>query len=423
MRSATLILSLLVLAGCGSPAANPAPIPAGATSVRLPVEPVGVLARLPGAEVRQGGYGSSMAPAPGRPGVIYLLTDRGPNVDLPDDHKKFPLPEYAPRLGEFRVLPDRVELVRTIVLADSTGRPMSGLPNPTGPGGTGETPLALDGTMLPTATNGLDPEGLVALADGSFWVSDEYGPWLVHFGPDGRMLARRSPFASFGGGLPAVLAARRANRGMEGLAPVPGSGMLAGLMQSPLDNPKAAGRKSRAVRLLLLDPASGATRQYVYLLDTPGYRTTEIAAVSATRFLVLEIDGKPRMGDDVASFMRVFLIDLAGATDVSDPADGPRGRLYGGRTLEELDPAEYSAAGIVPVGKTLVLDLLDPAVGYPHEKPEGLALVDPQTVAIANDDDFGVDAGPDGAIVPKRMADGSEARNEVWYVRLERVVE
>ena len=35
---------------------------------------------------------------------------------------------------------------------------------------------------------GLDSEGLAALNDGTFWVSDEYGPHIVHYDANGKKL-------------------------------------------------------------------------------------------------------------------------------------------------------------------------------------------------------------------------------------------
>ena len=52
-----------------------------------------------------------------------------------------------------------------------------------------------------------DSEGLVAMPDGSFWVSDEYGPFITHFDGNGRQLDRLSPFDSTrpdGRGLPKI---------------------------------------------------------------------------------------------------------------------------------------------------------------------------------------------------------------------------
>ncbi len=416
MRRSSLILSTLT--AFTLPPQGPDLPDASRASSRLSV-PARVLTTMNGVEVRQGGFGSALAIAPGAAGFL-LLTDRGPNVDMPrEDQKGFPVPEYSPTIGEFRWTGDSLAWVRDVTLRLGDGGRITGRPNPPGPGSIGESAVTMDGQELPPDPHGLDTEGLVAMADGSFWVSDEYGPWLLNFGPDGRLRERAGPFAASGRMLPMVLAARRPNRGMEGLTLIPGTTRLLGLMQSPLDNPKRAGRKSRSVRLVGYDPGTGASEQFVYLLDDPGYRTTEIAAVSATSFLVLEIDGKVP-GDSTAPsrFQRVFQVDLGSATDVSDPVNGARGRLFGARTLEEIPPDSLAAAGVIPVRKRLLLDLLDPAIGYPHAKPEGLAILDEHTIAIANDDDFGIAGDGRGGMVANLRPDGELESNEVWLFRL-----
>lgn len=415
-RSSARTVALLPLLAACAPAPAAPPVPE-AGALRVPVPRVAVLATVAGVPVEQGGFGSALAVSGG---AWYFLTDRGPNVDLPtEDHKLFAAPGYAPTIGEFRWRGGSLEAVRRVALHLPDGRPLSGLPAPKGLGASGEVAHGVDGAELAPDSNGVDTEGLVALPDGSFWVSEEYGPTLLHVGPDGGLRERVGPFAGPGRRLPAVLASRRSNRGMEGLALVPGTATLAGLMQGPLDNPKAAGRRSRALRLVLFDTRSGASRQLVYLLDAPGHRITEIAAVSPTRFLVVEIDGKvPGHPTDPSRFQRIVQVDLAGATDVSDPADGPRGRLFGGRTLEELDADSLAAAGVVPVRQSPLLDLRDPAIAYPYDKPEGLVVVDARTLALVNDDDFGVDADGRGGLGPKRGGDGRVIGNELWLLRL-----
>jgi hypothetical protein len=206
---------------------------------------------------------------------------------------------------------------------------------------------------------------------------------------------------------------------MEGLTLLPDQRTLVGLLQSPLDNPKAAGRHSRAVRLLTVDTRSGVTHQYVYLLEDAGDRTSEITALTYTGFLVLENDGKmPGAAEKPATCVRVYRIDIAGATDVSDPANDIRGRLFDGKTLEELSPANLAAAGVTPVRKSLVVDLLAPEIAYPHDKPEGIAVVDDSTLAISNDDDFGVLTDGKGGAQAKLLGAGQPDVNEVFIVRL-----
>jgi hypothetical protein len=53
---------------------------------------------------------------------------------------------------------------------------------------TGETIETLKGVTLAKDPDGYDPEGLVAMPDGSFWVSDEHGPFVTHFTAQGKEL-------------------------------------------------------------------------------------------------------------------------------------------------------------------------------------------------------------------------------------------
>jgi hypothetical protein len=202
-----------------------------------------------------------------------------------------------------------------------------------------------------------------------------------------------------------VLALRQANRGMEGLTITPDGGTLVGLMQSALDNPSlTVGARSALCRLLMLDLATGRTAQLVYVQERPGLSNSEIVALTATTYLVIERDDL--FGGDPAAraaVKRIYRIDTTGATDVSDSTDGANGRLFGGRTLEELDAAGLEAAGVVPVTKSLVVDLLSLPDGYPHDKPEGLVVIDDRWLAVSNDDDFGVTNGPGLSVAQKTL--------------------
>ncbi len=419
LRSAPRLGPVFLLVAChAAPPATTDVAPSGTTVAVLhtfEVEPRTVLDSLNGAAAFNGGYGSSLA-IRGRD--FYLLTDRGPNFDTPNASEKgFVVPSFTPQIGVFRLKGATLQRTGVILLSDAAGKPLTGLPNPAGPGSTGESPVAVGGKPLAADPSGVDTEGLVALGDGTFWVSEEYGPHLLHVDAKGRTLERRNPF---NGGLPAVFTKRRPGRGMEGLAWVASTGTLFGIMQSPLDNPKAAGRASTSVRIVALDPASRTTRQYLYPLDKPSYVVSEIVALSPTRFLVLELDTDwPRNAAKPSAEKRITLVDLSTASDVSDPTDGAEGRKVDGKTLETLTPAELAAAGIVVATKTTLVDLLDPALGYAHNKPEGLAVIDARTIAVVNDDDFGIDSdGKTGYVAKKNPVTGQIDRNQVVYLRL-----
>jgi hypothetical protein len=370
-----------------------------------------------------GGFGSALAPDPRAPGYFYLLTDRGPNADSLDPEKKvFPVTAFTPQIGRFRLEGDKLVLLKVIELRNAKGKKITGLPNPAN-GNTGEVAVDLDGKPLGTDPDGLDSEGLVAMKDGSFWISDEYGPWLVHVNKKGRTIERIGPF---GGkkSLPRVLALRRPNRGMEALTMTPEGRLLVGLMQNPVDNPDVSIRKtSKLNRLVIYDPRSGATRQYAYLMEGVNSVVSEIAAVTETSFIVSERDqlfpGDPKAP---AKLKRIYRIDLAGATELSDPEDGPQGRLVNGKTLEQLSDGELGTAGIMPVAKELVVDLLALPGGYPHDKSEGLAVISDTLIAVSNDDDFGIVPDGKGGISAKRLPQEGDRVdvNRIYFIRLEK---
>ncbi len=362
------------------------------------VLPYTVLATLPnGTEIRNGGYGSSMTGVPGKPGHFYAMTDRGPNIDFSGTAgagKKFSVPDYAPRIGEFSVEGNgSVSFVREILFKDPTGKPITGRPNPEGLGSTGELPYDESGAVLPLDPYGLDSEGLVAMKDGTFYVSDEYGPHIVHYAADGRELERMSPVGvnTSGRKLPAVFARRWANRGMEGLTVTPDGKTLVGIMQSTLYNPtKKRATNMTLVRILSFDLETGKTAQYLYRQEIQKNANSEIAALTDRTFAVIERDGN-FSGETPDAMKKLYRIDLSGATDVSGDVNAPDGLLVNGKALEECSWDELSAAGIVPVQKTEILDVVAALPNrYPHDKLEGLWVIDPVTIAVINDDDFAV---------------------------------
>jgi hypothetical protein len=375
--------------------------------------------------LRGDGYGSSLYPVPGSPDEVYGLTDRGPNVFLPDGTVVEPLPAFQPAIGKFRLQNGAATLEQTIPLADSNGAPYSGRVNAQNP--RGQRILDLDGTPLPTDPNGYDPEGLVAMPDGTFWVSDEYGPFITHFDAAGRQIGRLSPFD---GTLPLELANRIGNRGLEGLALTPDGSTLVAIMQSALQQPDLGGADAMRiglVRIVTYELLTGALHEYLYLLDDPATNRTavsEIAALTNHTFVVDERDG----AFPPHAYKKLWRVDLAGATDVGphgtvagaryDAAGG--GLLVDGHTLEALIAGQDTRAaaatlrehGITPVSKFLALDLgalldrIDPQGRvFSHDKIEGLSVdLKGQRIILSNDDDFGI-GGVASPTPPFRLTD------------------
>jgi hypothetical protein len=388
-----------------------------------------------GVTISGGSFGSSFAPATsGKPGLFYGITDRGPNADSGDGNKVEPEtglvpahPTFHPMIGLFQLVDGTAKLIgEPIVLKDINGNPYNGLPNTVtkkGIAASSEIIEDMNGTVLATDPDGYDPEGLVVLKDGTFWVSDEYGPYITHFDTTGKEIERLSPWVSgvplatdsafhnidTAHPLPVELQNRTKNKGMEGLTVTPDGKTLVGIMQSALTQPDLAGAKTAlitATRIVTIDLKTKAMHEYLYLLDDPanhaGNANSEITAISNTKFLVDERDGNVGAG----AFKQLYLIDLSGATDVLGSGD-PKGFLINGKSIDAFVGQANTAAalkllkdaGVTPVGKAPYLDMgsvvtqADPSgFFFGHDKIEGVATTDGgQTVYLSNDSDFGID--------------------------------
>ena len=314
--------------------------------------------------LRQGGFGSDVAAHPTNNKQFYAITDRGPNADYNDGvngaGKIFPMPDYVPKIGLFEVQDDgSIKLIKTILLKDRDGSNISGLPNTAALGGTGETPYDINGNVIAKdpskpydpLTNpiklddyGLDSEGLAALNDGTFWVSDEYGPHIVHYDANGKEIGRINPFVNDVRNtftLPQEFSYRRANRGMEGLTITPDQKTLVGIMQSTMDLPTKAVNKSTLTRIVTINLETGKVAQYLYRQEIDANSNSAIIAINDHEFLVLERDGK-FLKDDPNIMKHVYRIDLNDATNLEDIAtqgdlvqDPKLGLTIAGKTLEQ----------------------------------------------------------------------------------------
>lgn len=370
-----------------------------------------------------GGIGSDIYPA-GRKGEFWTVTDRGPNGQIKVDGTKrrtFPVPGFDPAIVKVRVSGKRVEVLRSIPLTTRSGAPVTGLPNQAG---RDEAPYSYDAkTPLAYNPNGLDTEGIVRSADGSFWLVDEYGPSLVHVSGNGRVLARYVPEGLNLKGadypvveaLPGVLLHRKVNRGFEGLALLPG-GDLVLAVQSPLSLPdQDAGEASRNVRLLRFSTKKRAvTAEYAYRFDAvdvvdPGEEDTSELKISS----VVAIGGNDLLveerTDRAARLHRVTLPRGAGilGSRWDTPSASP--------SYEEL--ADPAASGVPVLRKSLVVDL--GAVTSVPGKIEGVAVTGRNTLALINDNDFGMTDGADAFDADGRLVD-SGIETSVTLLKLPR---
>jgi len=370
-----------------------------------------------------GGIGSDIYPA-GHKGEFWTVTDRGPNGQIKVDGKKrrtFPVPGFDPAIAKIRVCGDTVKVLDAIPITTSSGKPVTGLPNQAG---RDEAPYSYDAqTPLTYNANGVDTEGIVRAEDGSFWLVDEYGPSLIHVSARGKVLTRYVPEGLNLTGtdypvieaLPAILLHRKINRGFEGLAQLPGGDLVMAL-QSPLSLPDGAvGDTSRTTRLLRFSPKKRAvTAEYAYRFDpvnvvdpseddTSELKISSVVAVGRDRLLVEERTDKAARLQWVKLTREANILGGAWDTDTTSPS------------LEQLD--DPAAAGVPVLGKRLVVDL-GTVEGMPG-KIEGVARVDHDTLALINDNDFGMTDGAGAFDAQGRLVD-SGIETTVTYVRLPR---
>ncbi|MGW0655104.1 esterase-like activity of phytase family protein [Streptomyces umbrinus] len=370
-----------------------------------------------------GGIGSDIYPA-GRKGEFWTVTDRGPNGQIKvagEKRRTFAVPGFDPAIVKIRVSGGTVKVLDAIPITTSSGKPVTGLSNQKG---RDEAPYSYDAkTPLSYNPNGLDTEGIVRAEDGSFWLVDEYGPSLIHVSARGKILTRYVPKGLGLTGadyrvveaLPAVLLHRKINRGFEGLAQLPG-GDLVMAVQSPLSLPDTdAGEASLTTRLLRFSTKKRAvTAEYAYRFDpvnvvdpseddTSELKISSVVAVGRDRLLVEERTDKAA---------RLQVVKLTRGADIlgdkwDDDTTSP--------SLEQLD--DPAASGVPVLRKRLVVDL-GAVKGVPG-KIEGVARVDHDTLALINDNDFGMTDGPEAFDAQGRLVD-SGIETTVTYVRLPR---
>jgi hypothetical protein len=248
---------------------------------------------------------------------------------------------------------------------------------------------------------GIDSEAIVVDKKRHvLWVSDEYGPFIVKIDPaTGIILNKYAP----GSGLPDIFLKRRANRGMEGMALDTTTDKLHAFLQSPLTDgnanysvtgkSEAVERFARFTRWVEFDPATGTSgKMYAYPLDAADYqdgrtgnaKLGDVVALGNGKFIVIEQGAAP----SGKVFNKLMLVEIGAATDIAAAAFNA--------TTSDLEKSSMGGVAVngadwksvTTLKKTLLLDLN--AIGWLAEKAEGLTIVDGNTLALANDNDFGL---------------------------------
>jgi hypothetical protein len=362
-----------------------------------------------GIAFREAGF-SGLYPIAGTNGrEFWTCSDRGVNVDAananpsacrPTYDKIYGFPSYAPKIHRIRLRGDSVQILQTITMKRPNGTTATGVLNPTGFGSTAaeqastDTVLNCDSFSVKIAPKdiwGIDAEAIVVDRNGFFWIAEEGGPTIWKLNQNGVVIQRFTPYANLTGAqsidvqIDSVFKYRRNNRGFESLTIAP-NGKIYALIQSPLLYPTTAiGEATRVHRMLEINPASNTTRMMAYLNDGAigtgsngirlrDWKIGDMAAINDSTFLVLEAALR-----GTSDYKRVYKININGATAITSA-----------QMVESMaDSAGLAANSIVPVKKTLFMDLL--ANGWPAvlDKAEGIAIVNDSTLFIGSDNDYG----------------------------------
>ncbi len=349
------------------------------------------------------------------PGEVWAVGDRGPNLKIAAllshygaEHfaryrelkgaKVMPRLDIGPSLARLRVEGGAVHFVEAFPISDPEGQAVSGLPMPGTEHAVSEPALTLEGAAIPPDPSGLDTEGVVALEDEGFIVSEEFGPSLVRLDALGRVVGRYLPKGINLVGarypihetLPPIAAKRQLNRGFEAIAVSPDQCWLWVAFQSPLAHPdEAAHARARHVRLWRLEVGSmTVAAQYLYALDPPDTFARDCA--------------KGRVGwDDLKISELVCLPDgsLLVLERASETTKIYRAHPDDAHALEptHLDiatrPTVEELSGVGENLPALAKHLLFTTDAAPEVSAdlEGMAVLSPTELLLVNDSDFGTE--------------------------------
>ncbi|WP_260463399.1 esterase-like activity of phytase family protein [Streptomyces sp. TRM72054] len=217
-----------------------------------------------------------------------------------------------------------------------------------------------------------DVESIVRVADGTYWMGDEFGPFLLHFDAKGRLLeapialdgvrAPENPYLD--GGRPTI----GGSKGFEGLVR-----SVDGRRLYPLLEGTVTGDTPGDLRFSEFDLRQRAYtgKRFVYRLESTAHAIGDAIAVDRHRFLVIERDGGQ---GDAAQFKRLYLADTRDRDH-----DGVMDKTQVADLLDIANPK-----GLGGFGETF---------RFPFVTIEDVVLLDDRTLAVLNDNNFPFSSG------------------------------
>ena len=370
--------------------------------------------------------------------VFYTITDRGPTIDCADSDAVlgiadfcdgnsgsiFALKDYSPKIIKWQLSGIGTELAlaksEEITLTGSGGSAINGLPNNFS-SAVVEKAYDNEGVELTPSANGIDPEALVLLNNGNFWVAEENGPSLLLVSSTGEILERQVPAGMIGdlvndpsGAasysvsddiIPAIFGKRKVDRGIEALALSPDNLSLYLFMQGPLDNPQGGVADSRIVRVLKValnedGTADAVVGEYLYRLDPPAnfaIKATGAGDLDGGDFVAqseVTVNEAIAISDDylvvveqAKTVSKFYRLNLASATNIL-------GTAWDSSTTSPSLEEQNLVADTKFITKQLGFDSLTmplpDGIDALAENIEGFALLDANFGVVLNDNHYGI---------------------------------
>lgn len=341
---------------------------------------------------------SGIKPVAGEPGAYWVLTDNGFGNRRNSSDAMLMFHKVRP---DFRT--GQVAVERTIFLSD---------PNRVIP-----FVITTDATASRYLTGAdFDPESIQPMPDGSFWIGEEFGPYLIHVDAEGRVLrvvetrmdgeVLRSPdnpaFSVPAVPTQGVAFRSRRSGGYEGMAASPDGSRLYALLEKPLFRPASDQAEGNFLRILEFDTARNdwTGRVLRYRLEGGATSIGDFNMIDDRRALIIERDdgeGDPGLAcaqgqqssterpcfPVPARLKRIYLVDL-GDTD----AEGFVRKIGHIDLMAIRDPNNLARQrGDRPAGAP------NDRFTFPFFTIEDVAVVDGDTIIVANDNNLPFSAG------------------------------
>ena len=223
-----------------------------------------------------------------------------------------------------------------------------------------------------------DPESLVTMPDDSFWIGDEFGPWLMHFSADGELLeppvelpdnvrSADHPLVITHADIPRLAH----SRGLESMDLAGDNKTLVSILEGTV-----GGDAPNTLRVQRYDTSAGKWTgpTLIYELDPDTSSVTDMSLVEGNRFVVIERDN---LQGDAARAKRVYSVDLD--------------RALPGKPLQKK-----LVIDLLVIGNARGLAVTTPAGApfrFPYLTTESIQVLDRKHVVIVNDNNYPATGG------------------------------